>query len=92
MIKDKLEFLAKAQDFNIKKSEFEWEDGVYEVSLKERDTDAHPVIATISSLDDNEVMYFVGNVYNNCSEYAQIDINELNRLVEMVEYLVGSKE
>lgn len=89
MIKDQLEFLARASRFSFT----ETSPDVYEITLSNPSCETHPVIAEIRREGDTyTVEYYVGDVYNNCTDYAEFSLLELKQLEEMVDYLLVFKE
>ena len=61
---------------------YEDTEGCYEFKLK-NDNSVNPIVAVI--FENGLVKYFVSGVYNNDFDYAEIDIEELRELREIIE-------
>ena len=73
---DKLELLSLAKDYSVKKHD----DG-YRIECKNADLAAYID-------EDYEIEYYVTNVYNSCSDYAKIDMEELMTLQKFCELII----
>lgn len=72
-----LDFLERANHYTIEKQD----DGSYMVSTK----DYSNLVAFISS--DWTIDYCISDVYNSGSNFAMIDVDELNYLIEFCNFL-----
>jgi hypothetical protein len=80
-LKEKLELLALAKDFTVKKTSDDRGEEIYEV--ESNDAELTAVVA-----DCGYIEYYITGVSNHLSDYAMINIDELLKLKAFCEALV----
>ena len=80
-VNDKLEFLEKSKDYSVRLDKEEYVIELHNGSL----------VATINT-KTTKVNYYVDGVYNSGCDYAEIDIDELDKLKRFVELLLNDKK
>ena len=80
-VNDKLEFLEKSKDYSVRLDREEYIIEPHNSSL----------VATIN-IKTTKVNYYVDGVYNSGCDYAEIDIDELDKLKRFVELLLNDKK
>lgn len=78
-IKDNLTLMKYAAKFSVREK-----DGVLQI------VEPYTKVAAEINVNDGKISYYVTGVYNYGSNWAEIDMNKLNRLKEFCEAIVGS--
>jgi len=80
-----LDLLALAENFKIDKPTTKNDDWYYKVSEREGDLCAFFEL-------DGTIKYYVSGVYNNCTDFANIDVERFNKLVAFCNLLVENNK
>lgn len=79
----RLKFLELAKDFTIEKPDFAGADWNYKVTMKNGDL--------VAFFGEDGLTYHVSGVYNNCTDYKEINPEEFDRLRAFCETLKGNQ-
>lgn len=84
-VKDKLDLLAKSSKFVIT----ERTSSLYDVSFKEWRADNNKDICACVDTKSREISYYMTDLYDNSSDFEEIDLERLNELIEFCKLLIG---
>lgn len=85
-IKDKLDLLAKSSNFVITKRT----SSMYDVSFKEwNDDGGYKEICALVNTESRKISCYMTDLYDNSSDFEEIDLERLNELIEYCQLLIG---